>query len=76
MGKKNLINDMNEKVIIGSNISKMRKSASVSQQALADIVGIQQAHLSRIENGKFMPRVDIVSRIAKALGCTIDELVG
>lgn len=66
---------MNDKEKLGSRISEMRKNAEISQQELADMVGVQQAHLSRIENGKFMPRVDIVSRIAKALGCKIDELV-
>lgn len=61
---------------LGNKIAEMRAKASISQLQLAKGAGIQQAHLSRIENGKYMPRVDIVARIAGVLGCTIDELVG
>ena len=66
---------MNEKELLGAKITNARKSANVSQLELAEMVGIQQSHLSRIENGRYMPRVDIVARIADALGCKIDDLV-
>ena len=44
----------------------------MTQQGLADIVGMQRNHISRIEAGKYSVGFDTLQSIAEALGMTVD----
>ncbi len=46
----------------------------MSQGALARLVGIGDAHINKILNGKTRPTLDLAMRIAHALGATVEEL--
>lgn len=41
---------------------------------LAEVTGLTRHRLSRIENGRVTPTVYDALKIARALGCTVDEL--
>lgn len=41
---------------------------------LAGVVGVSHAHISYIFAGKRTPSLEIAARIAKHVGCSIDEL--
>ena len=56
-------------------LEEVRKSKKISQMALADKAGIKQGYVSDLENGKRQPSFEVLIRLAKALGCTLDELV-
>lgn len=60
---------------LGKRIAEERAKLALSQTALAQMVGITQEHLSRIENGRYMPRVDIVKKMADVFGCKVDDLL-
>ena len=60
---------------VGGKIAFYREQAGLFQADLASKVGITQEHLSRIENGRYMPRVDIVKKMADVLGCKVDDLI-
>jgi len=61
----------------GNKIRKMRKARGFTQEQLAELIGIDNKHLSRIEIGKHMPTYSVLKRLAKALEFDIygiDEL--
>ena len=64
-----------ERQRIGQRIADLRKSKGMTQQGLADIVGMQRNHISRIEAGKYSVGFDTLQAIAEALGGTIDIIV-
>ena len=64
-----------ERQRIGQRISDLRKEKGMTQQGLADIVGMQRNHISRIESGKYSVGFDTLQAIAEALGGTIDIIV-
>ena len=60
--------------IVGDNINNRRKKRKLTQEALADMVGIGQQSLSRMEKGKIAPRFDRLQRLAEVLGCQVADL--
>ncbi len=63
-----------EKNVLGTKIRNLRKSKGLSQDRLADKAGMTQQHVSRIENGYYLPGMLTISRIAKVLNVPIDDL--
>lgn len=57
-----------------TNIKMFRERKNLSQQKLATAVGVCQQAVARWENGSAMPRADQLPKLARLLGCTIDEL--
>lgn len=53
---------------IGGKIGKLREELGLTTTQLASRVGISQAQISRLENGKQGFRSSTLDRIAKALG--------
>lgn len=51
-----------------------RSKAKVSQEWLADQVGISRRHMIRIENGEHRPAPDLRDRIAEVLGSSPEAL--
>lgn len=63
---------------LGETISRVRTFRTyrgLTMKALADAAGISQPHLSDIENGKKTGSVNVLKRIAVALGVDLDDLV-
>ena len=58
-----------------NKLKACRERASLTQQELADILKIDRSAISKWETGEFLPRTEKLPAIAKALGCTIDELL-
>ena len=56
-------------------IKKMREQRGLSQGQLADKIGVAQQHISRWENGKHRPSVDVLIKIAEILNCNISDLI-
>lgn len=57
----------------GIRLRKLMIRKGVSQEELSDRTGITQAMLSRYITGKAAPSFYRIDKIAKALGCSIDE---
>ena len=53
---------------LGAMVAQQRKEAGVTQSQLADKTGIQQAMVSKLENGKVNPTIETLECIACALG--------
>lgn len=68
---------MDEKTLIGNRIKDLRKSLKLSQQELADKVGLKsKATISTIENGKQGIRRADIEKYAKALHTTPQYIMG
>ena len=61
--------------LLGARIREIRVKRGLSQQALADRVGIPQTHVSAIEVGAKFPNLMTVLRFALALECKVTDLV-
>ena len=59
---------------LGKNIKSRREELNLTQQQLADIVGISLNHLGKIEVAFSKPSLDLVIKIATALDLTVSEL--
>lgn len=51
-----------------------RAEVRMSQEALAEKVGVSRVHINQVETGRATPSVSVAIRIGKALGKTVDEL--
>lgn len=60
--------------IFGALVAEKRKLLGVSQEALAEQVGISQESLSRMEKGHIAPRFERLQFFADALQCSIADL--
>lgn len=61
-----------ERIRIGARIRELRKEKNVEAKTLAQIANIDAANLSRIEQGRYSVGLDILSKIAFALGVKIE----
>lgn len=55
------------KVLVGANIKKNRELQGITQEQLAEAIGINSTALSDIERGKTYPLPENLEKIAKAL---------
>lgn len=56
-------------------LREIRESRGMTQAALASLVCVAQGYISDLEKGKCLPSFDVLVRLAKALECSLDELV-
>lgn len=60
---------------LGTRIRAVRQSRKMTQEALADTVGVGVTHISHIETGNSVPSVQVLIDIINALECSADELL-
>lgn len=61
---------------IGKRIARRRADLAMNQGELAGEVGLDQSVLCRIEKGETRLRIEHLPTFAKALRCSIAELLG
>lgn len=59
---------------LAEHILKFRAGQKMKQKDLAGLLELDQGYLSKIEKGTHTPSVDVLGRIAHAIGATMDEL--
>ena len=60
--------------IIGKAIAFRRREAGLTQEELAEILDIAPDTLSRMENGRFAPKMGRLHSISAALRCSVTDL--
>ena len=58
------------------DIAALRKKLGMSAVELAADIDVTPGFISQVENGKSGVSTDTAAKLARALGCTIDELLG
>ena len=57
-----------------NNLKSIRTRLGMSQQELANIAGVTRQTIGGLESGQYAPSVTISLRLAKALGCKVEDL--
>ena len=60
---------------IGKFIANLRKEKKMTQEELAERLGVTNKSISRWENGKTMPDLSLLKKLTEILGITINELL-
>lgn len=60
---------------IGKFIAKLRKDKKMTQEELADKLGVNSRSVSRWENGKCMPDLSLLIPLSKELGMSVNDLL-
>lgn len=59
-----------------NKLRTLRKNKNLTQKELSYRSGVHRVSIARYEKGKISPNTDTAAKLARALGCTIDELLG
>lgn len=60
--------------ILGKRIQKIRKGIGLTQEELAEKVGISRAYMGYIEQGRYSASLEVIEKIAKVLRIKISDL--
>jgi DNA-binding XRE family transcriptional regulator len=66
--------EMKQKV--AERFAAYRKQKGMSQTELAERAGVSRTNITRFENGKYNPSVEMMVRIAMALDAELDITIG
>ena len=61
--------------MIGKNLQKLRKQKNLTQEALAEAVGVARQTIVKWEAEESTPDLEMSGRLASALGVSLDDLV-
>ena len=64
------------KLSLSENISKLRKERSMTQEQLAEALGVTFASVSKWERGVATPDLSLIAEMADLFGVSLDALVG
>ena len=54
--------------VLASNVYRLRKDRGLTQEQLAEAVGVRQPRIAEVERGDSNPRLDTLEKLAFALG--------
>ena len=57
-----------------NNLAEIRKSAGLTQQKLSERADVSRKSINAIENGIYVPSTVLSLKIAKTLGCKVEDL--
>jgi len=60
---------------LGDNLKRIRTEKDISQGDIARELGVDRGFISTIENGKTNPTLATITKLAKAVGVTTNELL-
>lgn len=61
--------------VLGKKVQRYRKKTGMSQEEVAHKVGISRAYMGYIEQGRNVPSLKILEKIAKAIKVKLSDLV-
>jgi transcriptional regulator with XRE-family HTH domain len=67
--------NLQARVTLSQNIKTLRASRGLSQEALADLVGLHRTYIGSVERGERNISIDNLERIAVAFDISISQLL-
>lgn len=61
--------------MLGENLVELRKYHNLSQEELADRIGVSRQTLSKYETGESLPDIEKSQALAEVFGVSLDDLV-
>ena len=66
---------MREAVTIGKQIRKYRRAREITQEQLAEQIGVSLAWIGRLERGAGFPTIQLLIKIARVLRIKVHDLI-
>lgn len=60
--------------VIVNRVRELRTAADMTQQALADAVGVSRQTINAIETGRYMPSLEVALKIAGSFEASTDDV--
>ena len=57
-----------------NNLEELRRSTGLTQQELSESAEVSRKSINAIENGIYVPSTVLALKIAKTLGCKVEDL--
>lgn len=61
-------------LILENSVRASRQALGLTQQELADAVGVSRQSINSIEQGKYIPSLPLALQLAKVFKCATDDL--
>ncbi|NCO12455.1 MAG: transcriptional regulator [Candidatus Pacebacteria bacterium CG_4_10_14_3_um_filter_34_15] len=61
--------------VLGKKVQRYRKKTGMSQEEVAHKVGISRAYMGYIEQGRNIPSLEVLQKVAKVLKVKLNELL-
>ena len=68
------MNEEELKSLFGKNVRNLRKKYKLTQENLAELIDIEPANVSKMENGTHFPSLRTLTRLINILGLDISNL--
>ncbi len=65
---------MSIKKLLGKRLQEIRKSKHLTQEQVAEMIGVETPSISNIENGKYYPSAENIDKIMEVLNVTPHEV--
>ena len=65
---------MDKKQLLGKRLRELRKRKGIKQEKLAELIGVEPASISNIENGKNYPSMTNLESILRVIECSFLEV--
>ncbi|MEM5516024.1 helix-turn-helix domain-containing protein [Henriciella sp. AS95] len=59
---------------LATSLKDYRQAKGLTQADLAGLVSVSRKTINTIENGVFVPTTALALKLARALGCTVEDL--
>lgn len=57
-----------------TNLKEYRKAKKISQQELAQLIGVRRETIVHLENNRYNPSLEMALKIAEIFDCHVEEL--
>ncbi len=60
--------------LFGKRVRELRKAKKITQEQLAELIGVEQQQICRIEKGGCFTTIETLEKMSEALDVPVDEL--
>lgn len=64
-----------ESAKLGKNLKRIRTEKGITQGDIVRNLGVSRSFINNIENGKTNPTLATITKLARAVGVSVDELL-